>query len=766
MSQTEQLPMAFSSDSRPRNPSDRVTTRPRWLGSALDHRTLVDALQDEWLRPPAGASGHLLGMCAFPPPTGDVGREHRITVWLTWDPALLPERPVLIRRHGRWTEAPISQLAVDDEAVFWPGMLPTFAIAEIQVASDEERVRLTGLARQVSNVTLPAAPTRMRTAVATLLAPADAPTAPPPDSPGPIEFPPHMDAVRGAMAVAFWALPRIAPWYDLMCASLGTDDAKLAQSAASVSAPWWSTPPWRPDAKVAEAVGSDGDLWHAALRVFEWKHSRDSIGGIELAEAIAREAGQSATRHEGTSAVGVAPNAWLRETTRILRAESTVTFDGWKSAPVGKAIQLVLARPEPSNFKTWLDELPELPPAIWWSAATLCGLLHGYRRLAKQFRGEPALRRLLALHSLRIARMDGDGSPRSTEDRAPSWRRLEGGEIGFSWSGSELAPRPESGRGRWFAADLEEPAIRRAAGALASQYRWPCFQLALEADHSTVTVSAPVQVINESNQIHIDVRERVRFVFAPGTTFEAEFDAALFQRCVATEGGAHIPGPPSATNLPLPIQTPTTQVREYPVTATPTLIAREPAPRPSVAIPGLVYVTEFLTEAEERALVSTIDAAMWSDPLQRRVQHYGWRYDYKMRRIDTDMRLGPLPGWADELAKRLLAGGLLRELPDQVIVNEYIKNQGISKHTDCEPCFADGIAMISLLESWEMNFRQAKPSKKVAHLLERRSVAVMTQEARYGWTHEIPPRLKEPGGLRRERRISVTFRKVIAPAST
>ena len=124
------------------------------------------------------------------------------------------------------------------------------------------------------------------------------------------------------------------------------------------------------------------------------------------------------------------------------------------------------------------------------------------------------------------------------------------------------------------------------------------------------------------------------------------------------------------------------------------------------------------------------------------------------------MRLGPLPEWASTLAERLKAEGLLRRIPDQVIVNEYVCNQGISRHIDCVPCFDNGIAMISLLESWEMIFREKGGRASVPKLLEQRSIAVISGDARYQWSHEIPARYTEPDGLRRGRRVSVTFRKV------
>ena len=192
--------------------------------------------------------------------------------------------------------------------------------------------------------------------------------------------------------------------------------------------------------------------------------------------------------------------------------------------------------------------------------------------------------------------------------------------------------------------------------------------------------------------------------------------------------------------------------------------------QPNLEIRGLIYQPEFITEDEERRLLACIDESDWRHPLQRRVQHYGWRYDYTQRKIDESMRLGDLPAWAEELAHRLVNEGLVDGLPDQVIVNEYVGDQGISRHLDQPLSFAEHVATISLLETWGMVFRRRGSKDKVEIPLERRSVAVLTGDARYKWTHEIPARRSEPTGLDegrragrrvdRKRRISLTFRKV------
>lgn len=185
-----------------------------------------------------------------------------------------------------------------------------------------------------------------------------------------------------------------------------------------------------------------------------------------------------------------------------------------------------------------------------------------------------------------------------------------------------------------------------------------------------------------------------------------------------------------------------------------------------IEVPGLIYEPNFITEEEESKLVELVDANEWNTDIRRRVQHYGWRYDYNDRQIDQSKRIGRLPNWAQELGGRLVKQRLMRAVPDQLIVNEYLGNQGISRHIDRTQNFTGEIATISLLETWSMLFR-FRDKKKVEKQLERRSVAVLTRDARYKWTHEIPARKYELfenqlGGqyrVRRSRRISLTFRK-------
>jgi len=178
---------------------------------------------------------------------------------------------------------------------------------------------------------------------------------------------------------------------------------------------------------------------------------------------------------------------------------------------------------------------------------------------------------------------------------------------------------------------------------------------------------------------------------------------------------------------------------------------------------SLRYLPDFISGEETDYLVHKIDAQSWRNDLQRRVQHYGYRYDYKARQARKEDYLGPLPPFLQVLAERLTHDGHFGSVPDQVIVNEYMPGQGISAHVDCRPCFGDVIASLSLLSSCIMRLENRKVSQKVDLTLEPGSLLVLSGDARHVWTHAIPARKcdivngqKQP----RSRRLSLTFREM------
>ena len=420
----EQIPMDFAVSEKRTDGSPAVGGP--WLGLTLDHRTLFEGLQDDWLRPREGTCGHVLGLRAFPLNRDEPADGNRILVRIKLDPTRLPRLPVYRLQAGEWALSPIPADREDDSVIFWPGVIPTFAISELLVASDEERARLAGLARQVSNVALPSA-------LRTLGPGEDIPipwSAPPPGTGVGIELPPEMDAVRGSIAMAMWAVPRVEPWVDLLCKSFGPNPTEdLPSRAEYLRSPWWGEPPWIRDLPQSPPSGQER-LWLAAIRVLRSARAVPQLMESELIQQIVADAGRGAS-DDDLRRLG----AWAEETNPILRGDARLELNNWKLNPVGKAVQLVSVRPDPSAFAKWKDDLPSLPPTVWFSAAVLCGLVHGYRRLPISFRGDGEQRRLFtiyALHAVSTTPLPENwtalvqGAPNGVESQATS--SFRGGE--------------------------------------------------------------------------------------------------------------------------------------------------------------------------------------------------------------------------------------------------------------------------------------------------------------------------------------------------
>ena len=182
-------------------------------------------------------------------------------------------------------------------------------------------------------------------------------------------------------------------------------------------------------------------------------------------------------------------------------------------------------------------------------------------------------------------------------------------------------------------------------------------------------------------------------------------------------------------------------------------------------IGGLNYRENYIDEHQHDWLLAEIDKNRWLDDLKRRVQHYGFKYDYKARRVDIGMHLGELPEWLKRLSQKLYKDKHMPEVADQVIVNEYLPGQGISSHIDCEPCFQGTIVSLSLGSGCIMNFtHKFDKTKKIPVWLEPRSLVVLSKDARSKWLHGIAARKSDEwDGQKheRQRRVSLTFRKVI-----
>lgn len=185
---------------------------------------------------------------------------------------------------------------------------------------------------------------------------------------------------------------------------------------------------------------------------------------------------------------------------------------------------------------------------------------------------------------------------------------------------------------------------------------------------------------------------------------------------------------------------------------------------------GLEYYEGFLTASEEAALLRQIGCGEWLTELSRRVLHFGYKYDYANRRLDETARIGSLPDWLAEVARKAYgrASEDVQRLLDpkqpfeQAIVNEYLPGQGIAPHVDRD-CFGPVVATVSLGAAINMDFRCDATGEEHGERLARRSLLMLRGEARTDWRHSIAKRKSDVWNgqkFKRERRVSITFRTI------
>ncbi len=168
---------------------------------------------------------------------------------------------------------------------------------------------------------------------------------------------------------------------------------------------------------------------------------------------------------------------------------------------------------------------------------------------------------------------------------------------------------------------------------------------------------------------------------------------------------------------------------------------------------GAHYVEGFISTVEHDRLLRLIDQQKWEVSPSRRVQQYGYRYDF-----DSDAVLPPVRQIPRNIQGRVWFDELPID-PNQVLVNEYNPGEGTRWHID-HPDQGHEIAVISLGSPIQMDFRCKDKVKDV--LLEPRSLLVLSGPAREKWEHCIKARKKDKKhGVTRSRRVSVTLREVV-----
>lgn len=711
--------------------AERYGSNPRnWLGIVTTHRRLFEASQGGWLHPLGGDS--VLGQRGFVSEDLSVGK-NIVPVRLVFDVDKLPthETNEIQRKVNGGMQAG-SQLVIE-----WSKPIPLYATARIEVASIEHQQRLQGMANQFSNVVLPTTEIDIVESIELLdHFPRDARH----NNGETVELPPSLDAIQGAMAMAIWGIPRISAWTEVLCAGLNLDDGDVAKRISKLDL-HWLTLPWLNKGRVADG-GSKSEqfaLWQAAMEIFQSSACKGQ-SALHVAETIAQLASRNGNDR--------LPSDWLAKTKRLLSAQDQIKYDIHGQDGAGLAIQLVLLRPDPMKFKTWANDLPGLSPAIWWAATMLCGLRTGYRVLERHFRSESNLLNELIMSRALAQTMEVDILEvlPSRQHEAVKIRRNKD-SVSLTWQNATLFDKKWRSRGRWDNQDLSQPAVNEAARELSRQLKWNCLEQCLHLAQGRYKLKGHGPIRQENNEMIVE--NPVKINVSDDTTIEKTVAENDF-RCLLATGYGFVPD--------IPVQDDDFLTAKKVVPTSSSIEVKE-----IKEVPGLLYLPNFISETEEQETLRLIDAEEWCTTIKRRVQHYGWHYDYKKRRIDGSMPVNDMPQWAIDLAERLIRLKLISVRPDQMIVNEYCKDEGIGPHIDKQDDFAEAISTVSLLETWHMEFRWQK--EKFALPLERRSVAIMTGDARYKWKHGLPSRKSEPSlngksRIPRGRRVSLTFRKV------
>jgi alkylated DNA repair dioxygenase AlkB/SAM-dependent methyltransferase len=239
-----------------------------------------------------------------------------------------------------------------------------------------------------------------------------------------------------------------------------------------------------------------------------------------------------------------------------------------------------------------------------------------------------------------------------------------------------------------------------------------------------------------------------------------------------------------------------------------------------VSVPGLLVVPDFVSKAEEDVLMAVITGpqAPWAPSqstashvggaVKRRVQHYGYVFDYQTANVLRDRSqkgadCPPIPAVPEEIQDPAQLEGYMKECVDegrgwealagvvertrhhefadtptdgtsqmfpnlnQITVNKYAPGDGIGSHVDTMSAFGDGLISISLNGGIVMEFRkvggEGEGTKKLIYLPPR-SLLLMSGPARYSWEHMIVTRTTDTHNgtvIPRSLRVSLTMRTAL-----
>jgi len=189
------------------------------------------------------------------------------------------------------------------------------------------------------------------------------------------------------------------------------------------------------------------------------------------------------------------------------------------------------------------------------------------------------------------------------------------------------------------------------------------------------------------------------------------------------------------------------------------------------AIPGLYIFENFIDDIEEEILTRGANTGKWdavgyNSEKSRRIQHFGYKYNYRSRNVGKDDYLGSLPKWSESVETKIMEIPIVKQLqsnrPNQLIVNEYKPGQGIAWHTDAKS-FDEPIITLSTGGSCIFEMKDPETSSIIELFLKPKTLIVMTNDSRWTWQHRIPQRGVDRYNNEdhiRHTRISFTYRWV------
>lgn len=182
--------------------------------------------------------------------------------------------------------------------------------------------------------------------------------------------------------------------------------------------------------------------------------------------------------------------------------------------------------------------------------------------------------------------------------------------------------------------------------------------------------------------------------------------------------------------------------------------------RAQMSLPEDLYLTpNFITSEEEKDILKFLYSKKWNTEISRRTQHYGYRYVYSTKSLETAPDIPPI---IKKIGYRIQKQYDLKKSFDQVIVNEYMPGQGIAAHTDHKNHFGPVIASLSLKSAVNMKFKGK--GKKYTIRLEPRMLMLMKGFARRVLRHGIKAKLYDVVNdkkIPRDARVSITYRTIV-----